>query len=88
MGANFSWFFAFLGASCALCLLLWKVPWRGLRAQRDSVLQSQELARTSGHYFDKNNRNLVRSQKICFLFTTLVATKCDVAVWGSFHFRF
>lgn len=58
------------------------------RAQRDPVLHSQELARTSGHCSDKNNRNLVRSQKICFLFIALVATKCDASVWGSFHFRF
>lgn len=41
------------------------------------------LAGTSGHYANKNNRNLIRSQKICVLFAALVVTKCDV-VFGFF----
>lgn len=32
------------------------------------------LAGTSGHYSNKNSRNLIRSQKICVLFAALVVT--------------
>lgn len=42
------------------------------------------LAGTSGHYSNKNNRNLIRSQKICVLFTALVVTKCGMGVWVFF----
>lgn len=46
------------------------------------------LAGTSGYCSNKNNRNLIRSQKICVLFTALVVTKCDVGVWDGLFFLF
>lgn len=72
---------------CSLSFAL-EGPLGGLCAQRHSVLHRQELARTTRHYLDKNNRNLVRNQRIWFLFIALVATKCDMNIWGSFLFRF
>lgn len=50
--------------------------------------RAEMLAGTSRHYSNNNNRNLIRSQKICVLFTALVVTKSDVGVWVFFPFKF
>lgn len=55
--------------------------------RRDLASRVQILAGIFGHYSNKNNGNLIRSQKICFVFVALVVTTRDMG-FGFCHFSF
>lgn len=79
-GCKFLFILCFL--PCVLSLLHWGalLVSYGLRLSLSS--SAEMLVGTSGHYSNKNNRNLIRSQKICVVFTALVVSV--IWVFGFF----
>lgn len=56
--------------------------------RRDLASGVQILAGSFGHYSNKNNGNLIRGQKICFVFFALVVTARDTGFGFCLFFSF